>query len=231
MAAAALVTALAACVQTKPYQAANTGAAGEGARVLLMPPDVLVLEREATGVMQPRADWTEDVKQALTEALRDQLEGGGATLARYRVADGVVPYAKAHRATVAMHQTVLQSILAYRYQGERQGPSLATKGESLDWTLGEAVAPLAADYDADYALFLSYQQATSSAGRALLTAAAVVLFGAIQPTSQSVGLASLVDVRSGDVVWTNVVQGQALDVSKPSNVRDRAEQLMAEFPL
>jgi len=225
------VLALGACVQAQPYRAEDAGAADEGARVVLMPPDVVVLELATAGVPLPRADWSADVEKALVTAVREKLQGSRAEMVRYRTTDEVVPYADSHRDMVALHQTVLQSILTYRYRGQGQGPELPTKGDKLDWTLGETVAPLRADYEADYALFLTYRQATATAGRALMAAATFVLFGAIQPTSQSLGLASLVDLSTGEVVWTNVIQGQALDVSKPSNVRSRGEKLLSELPL
>lgn len=231
-AALTLVLALSACVQTQPYVATKIRPASGPARVLLMPVDVAILELSTAGLPLPRADWTSAAQQSLVDAVADTLQSRSATLIRYRRAEGVVPYAKAHFEALALHETVLQTILTYRYTPQqRRQLSLPTKQEGLDWTLGESVAALRADYAADYALFLIYRQATSTPGRALLAAASLALFGFIQPTSQAVGFASLVDLETGDVVWTNLLQSQSLDVNRPDGIHNRGLKLLAGLPL
>lgn len=231
MALAAVLLVLGGCVQVQPYLAKEITPPTEPVRVLLMPPDVAMLEVAVAGVPLPRADWTTQAQVGLVEAVEDVLESHGAEMLRYRRAEGVVPYADEHLEAVALHEAVLQTILTYRYAPAQRGLSLSTKPEGLDWTLGESVAAIRADYDADYALFLIYRQATSTAARAFLAAASVVLFGAIQPTSQSLGFASLIDLDSGAVIWTNLLQGQSLDVNEPDGIYGRGIELLSGLPL
>ena len=227
----AVLLGLSACVQTQPYLAKKITPADGPVRVLLMPPDVAILELATAGVPLPRADWTRAAHDGLIEAVADTLQNRHAELVRYRRAEGVVPYAKEHLEALALHETVLQTILTYRYTPRQRQLALPTKQGGLDWTLGESVARLRADYAADYALFLIYRQATSTPGRALLAAASLVLFGFIQPTSQAVGLASLVDLSTGAVVWTNLLQSQSLDVNQPDSIHDRGIKLLSGLPL
>lgn len=227
----AVLLGLSACVQTQPYLAKEITPVSGPVRVLLMPPDVAILEIATAGVPLPRADWTGAAQASLVEAVADTLQSRNAELVRYRRAQGVVPYAKQHLEALALHETVLQTILTYRYTPRQRRLSLPTKQGGLDWTLGESVAPLRADYDADYALFVIYRQATSTPGRALLAAASLALFGFIQPTSQAVGLASLVDLATGAVVWTNLLQSQSLDVNRPDGIHDRGMKLLSGVPL
>ncbi|MDN5869834.1 MAG: hypothetical protein L0H73_03810 [Nitrococcus sp.] len=231
MAAAVVLLVLGGCVQVQPYLAREITPPAKPVRVLLMPPDVAALELAAAGLALPRADWTTTAQDALVQAVENTLAGHGAELVHYRRAEGIVPYAEEHLEAVALHETVLQTILTYRYSPARQRLSLPTKPAGLDWTLGESVAPIRADYEADYALFLMYRQVTSTAARALLTAVSVVLFGAIQPTGQSVGFASLIDLDSGAVIWTNLLQGQSFDVNAPDGIYDRGIKLLSGLPL
>lgn len=196
-----------------------------------MPLDVVALEVGTSGLPLAHPDWTRKARAAMADAVEATLEERGAALVRYRADDGrIVPYADAHLPAVRLHQAVRDAIVAYHYRA-RPGRSLPTRSGDFDWTLGGSVRALGHDYDADYALFLVYRQATSTGGRALLTAATFLLFGAIQPTSQSIGFATLVDLETGDVVWTNLLQGQALDVSPPDGLRRRGRELLSELPL
>lgn len=231
IASAVVLLVLGGCVQVQPYLAKEITPPTKPVRVLLMPPDVAVLELAAAGVPLPRADWTTLAQDGLVEAVENALQSHGAETVHYRRANGIVPYADEHLEAVALYEAVLQTILTYRYSSPQQQLALPTKPAGLDWTLGESVAAIRADYDADYALFLIYRQATSTTARALLAAASVVLFGAIQPTSQSVGFASLIDLDSGAVIWTNLLQGQSLDVNEPDGIYDRGIKLLSGLPL
>lgn len=84
---------LAACVQVQPYLAKKIPPATRPARVLLMPPDVVILELSMGGVPLPRADWTAHAQSELVQAVVDSLKSHGAEVVRYHRAQGVVPYA------------------------------------------------------------------------------------------------------------------------------------------
>ncbi len=77
-------------------------------------------------------------------------------------------------------------------------------GQVFDWSLGPGISALADEHDADYGLFVYYRDYQASGGRvafAILAAAA----GAAVATGSEHGFASLVDLRTGDIVWFNVV--------------------------
>ncbi len=227
---------LGACTSAKHYRAAGGTVVRDNPRVLLMPPDVLVLEVTTAGIPIPRADWSARAQHTLLGVTNDAVHGRGGVLVPYQRPDedSAISIAEAHLPALRLYQTVLQTILTYRYGGGGQGrpPELVTKGrEGLSWTLGNTVVPLRAKYNADYALFLTYRQASSNAGRAMLSAAAFVLFGAISTTSQSVGLATLVDLHTGEVVWTNLLSGQAVEVGEPEGLREKGLKLLQGWPL
>lgn len=226
-----VVTILTACVRADPYHLVEQPASSAPPRVLLMPPDVTVIEVGSAGVPLPRADWTSAVEDALVTETREILAKRGAELVRYESpGEGVTPYREADIPAVHMHQSVLQAVLAHHYASGGATGSLPAEAPR-DWTLGASVTPLRDAYDADFAMFLLYRQATTSVGRTVLNTLQLVLFGYPQANSRSVGFASLVDLETGAVVWTNLVQGNSFDANEPDNLPGRTRKLLRGVPL
>ena len=74
----------------------------------------------------------------------------------------------------------------------------------FDWSLGPGIGGIGEKYNADYMLFVFYRDYQASGGRvafAILAAAA----GVGVATGDEGGFASLVDLKTGDVVWFNTV--------------------------
>jgi hypothetical protein len=92
------------------------------------------------------------------------------------------------------------------------GQELPTKrGKGLDYTLGEDAVKLGRATGYDYALFLHAEDSFADSGRVALQVLGIAgcFIGFCAPNigggGQS-GYASLVDLRTGEVVWFNVVQ-------------------------
>lgn len=223
----ALGLTLSACTSTRPYQVSDDERPS-AKRILLMPTDVVVLQVGTTGLPLPRERWTQKVQNGFASTARELLSDRGRQLVRYRTDDNaVVPYQREELPAIRMQRAVMQTVLNQRYGDAAPLPDAAP----ANWTLGTSVAPLRQAYDADLALFLIYRQATSSTGRTVMTLVQTALFGAIQPTSQSVAFASLVDLRTGELVWTNVLQAQGFDTNEPNAINERARELLTEMPL
>lgn len=222
--------ALGACAQTAPlkdpsYKASEIAPSG----VVLMPPDVKLVELTAAGVREPRADWTETATANVRDALRDELAERGARMVSYRPADDPVQVVRAeHQQLVKLHGAVGNTILAHGYL---PAYSLPTKPEEdLAWTLGDGVARLRDDYDADYALFVHYRDAFSTPGRVALIVTAAV-FGVSVPGGQQTAFASLVDLETGDVAWFTRLHSGVGDLRDPELARRSVEALLDEVPL
>lgn len=222
---------LTACVRADPYHLVEESAGSGPPRVVLMPPDVTIIEVGSAGVPLPRADWTSAVEDALVTETRELLAKRDAELVRYESpGEGVTPYREADIAAVHMHQAVLNAVLAHHY-ARGGGTGSLPADAPRDWTLGASVAPLRDAYDADFAMFLLYRQATTSVGRTILNTLQLVVFGYPQANSRSVGFASLVDLETGAVVWTNLMQGSTFDANEPENLPSRTRKLLRGVPL
>jgi hypothetical protein len=201
--------ALSACVQTKQYADVQFAPPSGDYKLLVMRPDVTVGSVTTGGMVEPRADWTETARVNLLNALRAQQAGRGGNVLILDRRDGL-PGVDAE--TVAelerLHYAVGSSIALHKYSGAY----LPTKrGKGLDWTLGEDAVALGRRTGMDYALFLHAEDSFASTGRIALQVLGIAgcAVGFCAPTIGGGGqfaYASLVDLRTGEVVWFNVLQ-------------------------
>lgn len=197
-----------ACVETRQFADLQFTPPQGDYKLLVLRPDVNVNELTAGGMSQPRADWTQQAETNIVAALRAQqaTRGGKMLVAERR---GSVPGVDAD--TIAeierLNYVVGQSIVLHKYYGI----SLPTKrNRGLDYTLGEAAVELGRKSGYDYMLFMHAEDNRASTGRTALQvigiAGCIIGFCAPSGGANQVAYASLVDLKSGDVVWFNVVQ-------------------------
>ena len=204
-----LTVALSGCVQTRQYADVEFSPPQGDYKLLVMRPDVTVGSVTTGGLVEPRADWTETARAKLLTALRAQQAARGGNVLVLDRRDSL-PGVDAE--TIAdlerLHYAVGSSIALHRYSGAYL-PTKRNKG--LDWTLGEDAVALGRRTGYDYALFLHAEDSFASDGRVVLQVlgAAGCFVGFCAPNIGGAGqfaYASLVDLRTGKVVWFNVVQ-------------------------
>ena len=222
---------LSACVQTRQYADVEFTPPQGDYKLLVMRPDVSVGSVTTGGMVEPRADWTEQARLNLITALKAQqaTRGGDVVIMDRRDSlPGIEPETVAE--LERLHYAVGQSIALHRYSGRY----LPTKrGKGLDWTLGQDAVTLGQRSGMDYALFLY-----ASTGRVALQVLGVAgcVVGFCAPNIGGGGqfaYASLVDLRSGEVVWFNVLQtGTQIaginmgDIRKPEGAAQMVERLL-----
>jgi hypothetical protein len=230
--------ALGACVSTRQVADVEFEPPQGNYSLIVMRPDVQVGSTTTGGLFEPRADWTEQARANLLRALTEQQAGrGGRTLiAETRNSiQGVDPQAVAD--LERLHNAVGNSIALHKYV---PGNELPTKRRGIDWTLGEEAVKLGRSTGMDYALFLYAQDSIASTGRVALQvlgiAGCFIGFCAPQGGGGQVAYASLVDLRTGDVVWFNVLQtGSQLpgiafgDIRTPDGAAQMVERLLGRM--
>ena len=236
--AAALSVSTAGCVETRQFADLQFTPPQGDYKLLVLRPDVSVTELTTGSLPQPRADWTEQARAAITAALRaQQAERGGKLL----VAERRNQVAGVDADTIAeierLNYVVGQSIVLHRYSGL----SLPTKrGKGLDYTLGQAAVDLHRKTGFDYMLFMHAEDNRASSGRTALQvvgiAGCIIGFCAPSGGSNQLAYASLVDLRSGDVVWFNVVKtGSQLpgvtfgDIRTPQGAAQMVDRLLGRM--
>ena len=227
------------CVQTRQFADVQFTPPQGDYRLLVMRPDVTVNSVTTGGMPEPRADWTEQARSNIVTALRtQQAERGGKVLVMER--RDALPGIPAD--TVAelerLHSAVGNSIALHRYMGA----NLPTKrGKGLDWTLGQDAVLLGQKTGYDYALFLHAEDNIVSGGRVALQVLGIAgcFVGFCAPNIGGGGqfaYASLVDLRSGEVVWFNVLQtGSQIagikfgDMRTPQGAEQMVERLLGRM--
>ena len=197
------------CVQTRQFADLQFTVPQGDYRLLVMRPDVTVNSVTTGGMPEPRADWTEQARTSIVAALAAQQAARGGNvqiLARRGELKGVSADAVAD--LERLHGAVGNSIALHKYLGAEL-PTKPRRG--LDYTLGAEAVELGRRTGYDYALFMHAEDNIVSTGRVALQVLGVAgcLVGFCAPNIGGGGqfaYASLVDLKTGDVIWFNVVQ-------------------------
>ncbi len=193
-----------ATTQKSTRQVSKLEGAADNPRILLVRPDIKFYLLTAGGLPEPHAEWTAAARANFLDSVTAFGQERGVEVVRM---DEGVPMSDEELAYERLHAAVGVTVLMHYLFGNR----LPTKGDTFDWSLGPGVSVFRERYDADYALFVSYRHQQPSAGRAVLAAILAVTRIPIPVGGQS-GFASLVDLRTGDLVWFNLVgSGPAAD--------------------
>lgn len=209
-----------------PAQSRNLAAGfsrlAPNATLLLMPTDIELFSISGGGVLEPRADWTEAAARHFKAALAERGRKLGVATVELseRDADEV-------EEVNALHGAIARSIAFHHF-----GPSmfhLPTKNGRLDWSLGETVESIRKRTGADYALF-SWVRDSYASGERVATMIVLALFGIGVPGGMQTGYASLVDLRSGQVVWFNRLLRASGDLREATKAAETVDTLLRDFP-
>lgn len=195
-----------------------------GATILLMEPDIQLFEMTAGGLLEARADWTAAATENVNAALVKIFEAKHATIAPY-AAPSDPTLAHLHVQLTKLHERVGDTIIQTRLAGLR----LPGKGDVFDWTLGEQAKALAEGSGAEYALFVRFLDSYASGGRVALMVVYALLGVGIEGGNQT-GFASLVELKTGDLVWFNRLDNPSGDLRTPEHALDAIHALLSDFP-
>jgi hypothetical protein len=230
---------VAGCVQTRQYADVQFTLPQGDYKLLVLRPDVTVGSLTTGGMVEPRADWTEQARTNIIAALRAQQasRGGNATIIEHRNQLPGIP-AEDLANVERLNFVVDQSIVQHRYQGDY----LPTKsGRGLDWTLGDEAVQLGRKTGYDYALFLHAEDQVASTGRIALGVLGLAgcVVGFCAPNiggAEQLDYASLVDLKTGEVVWFNVVDAASQvpgiafgDLRTPEGAAQMVERLLGRM--
>jgi len=189
-------------------------------KVVLVEPDIELYELLAGGAEEPRKAWTETARRLYPRLVRDTLERRGIAMAP----DFALPAAGGHddrlRQLYLLNQAVSISVLQYSSRSTNPNAGLRNKHGRFDWTLGPGVSALRDATGADYALFTYIRDSYTSGGRAAMRVIGFLLLGGDIGGGYQIGVASLVDLRTGQVVWHNLLVDQAGDLRDESGARE-----------
>jgi hypothetical protein len=191
-------------------------------RVVLVDPDVELSELTFGGVAEARADWTQSAKGYIDADIRSTLSAHSVNM----VETGTI--IDPHEAQlVKLHGVVGSAILLDVYIPLLKLPN---KDNAEDWTLGPGVKELQEKYKGDYALFVRIRDSYSSGSRKMLQILAMGA-GAYVPGGTQTGFASLVDLRTGRIVWFSLLASSTGDLRTEKPAADSVANLLKGLPL
>ena len=196
----------------------------------------------ASGMREPRADWSRTAEANLLIAAKTALAGRGLRAVEVDFSGSMQGRIGQ---LVRLHRAVSRTVSCHTPRTGLHRYDLPSK-PNLDWSIGPGAAELAKltpDGEADFALFTNASGSYASGGRiflsALKTAAAAAAAAATQGVpygvnpllndGRRVGV-SLVDLESGRIVWSKEAAG-GYDVRNPKAVGTLMNRLLTDSPI
>ena len=190
--------------------------------ILLAPTDLEVSVLNAGGVSEPNAEWTAQARVAVDQAISAEERERGLRFTRFdrEALD------ETQVQLIDLHEVVGRALLFHQIQ-KHALPNRA--GQAFTWSLGPEVKRFAPKGEANYVLFLFFRDQFSSAGRVALKVIAALARVPVQGGVQT-AFASLVDLRTGNVVWFAPMGREVGDLRTPEGAREAVKILFASMP-
>jgi hypothetical protein len=201
--------------------------------IAIVQPDIELSLVTAGGLQEPRKEWSDAARILYPAAVHALLDAKRTrTKPDFIVPDRLDPASRLGQ-ILRLNQAVALSIAPYSqpYSALATKKDPATGKPLLDWTLGPGVSELRDATGADYALFTYIRDSYTSGGRAALRVVGALLLGGDIGGGAQVGVATLVDLRSGKVVWFNLMARQTGDLRDAQGTTATVAQMLKGLPL
>jgi hypothetical protein len=196
--------------------------AGKTPTIVVMPLDVELSQLTAGGLQEPHAEWTEAAHKHMRAALDEVARSHQVKLIEFQAERGAPADRETSLELVRLHRAVGGAVLLHQYVFP-----LPSKDGKFDWSLGPSVAAISRTHEADYALFLFVRDSYATAGRVAVIVIGALL-GAGVPGGAQIGFASVVDLKTGDIVWFNRLARPQGDLRTPEAAAETVRALVVD---
>ncbi len=198
---------------------------GRGKTVVILKADIELFELQASGMAEPRADWTEAASAHVGTAITDELaERGVKVVQATKSTDADDPRV---RQLELLSTTVGNAILQHEIAPYGRLPHRA---KTFDWRIGPGASLLQSRYQADYALATVVRDSYSTGGRKAVMVVGMVL-GFSAPLGSQKAYTTLVDLNTGKVIWVNYLNSEDGDLRELVPARKAIKSLLSGMPL
>ncbi|MGH8108025.1 MAG: hypothetical protein ACREO1_04805 [Arenimonas sp.] len=196
--------------------------------VVMIEPNIELSEVLAGGVQEPRQAWSETARRLYPQAVKNRINNGRIKqLPDFMIPKDLEPSSRLGQ-VIRLNYAVSSSILISTMPG---GQLATKKGKQLDWSFGPGVEEIRKQTGADYALFTYVRDSYTSGGQAALRIIGILLLGGDIGGGQQIGVTTLVDLRTGQVVWFNFLAKQTGDLRDEKGAAATAQSMLKGFPL
>ena len=203
----------------------------EGKTIVMVEPSIQLYQMQASGMLEPRADWTRQAREYFPQAVNEFLQRKNAKLAPDYYPDARMPADHRIRQVLALNAAVMGTIFQHSYLHVPLPTRGTKRRKPLSWTVGPGVQEIQKLTGADYMLTLQIQDSYSSTGRVAMMVLGLALQVAILQGGTQGGIATLVDLKTGEVGWFNVMTDQMGDMRDQEGATETARRLLKGLPL
>ena len=171
-------------------------------RIVLITHDVEMYEVTGGGLLEPKADQSETVRQELSAQIHASLRARRHEIVPYALPAGRLAPSSNEVQLFRLYQAVKAAILHHRYEPYFHLPAMA---HNFDYSLGSTADAWKTRFDAAYALFVSARASTPSLAR-VRTTVEYTMKGHSLPQGHGNLTAALVDLQNGAVIWFNHIE-------------------------
>lgn len=215
------------CTNTVSRRADNMkadAAIGRGKTVVILKADIELYELQASGMSEPRADWTESATANVSEAIQSELADRGVNVVQANKSTAT-PDVRVRQLEL-LSTTVGNAILQHEISPYGRLPHRA---KTFDWRIGPGASLLRERYQADYALATVVRDSYATSGRKAVMVVGMIL-GVSAPGSQK-AYTTLVDLNTGKVIWVNYLSSEDGDLRELAPARKAIKSLLSGVPL
>ena len=206
--------------------------------IVIVQPDIELSLVTAGGLREPRKEWSDAARKLYPAAVHGLLDAKHTSAKPdFLLPDDLDPGSRLGQ-ILLLNQAVALSIAQYSqpYSALATKKDPATGKPLLDWTLGPGVSELRDATGADYALFTYIRDSYASGGRTALRVLSLIAGAAVGGYvdiggGAQVGVATLVDLRTGKVVWFNLMARQSGDLRDEKGTQATVAQMLKGLPL
>lgn len=191
-------------------------------RVLIMPVDVEVGRRTAMGKFERVDEWSQEAHAHVTDAVLRHQAGTTTDPSFATEVDNLGLADEEIHELLRLHHAIIEAITLHQIMTPIV--RLPTKGKRLDWPLGNSLVDLGKRTGHDYALMIRVEDSFSTAGNWAmqavgLTSCLAISLCVMPQSGLQYAFASLVDLRTGKIVWFNRLVSELGDVRTPEGAR------------
>lgn len=222
------------CVATKSYRASSLFESYFDNRrtIAVMPPDVKMYQLTAGGIPELIDEWSDSTKAELLSCIREELNSMRSVNPSFiddkTLSEEDRDFIKEQN---GLYSAVGGSIIWHTYT---QGSIFKHKMDNFDYTLGSELSKISDITNADALLFCTARNYIWTAGRTS-TQVFATLFGAltgvvfILPSGPELLAVSLIDAKTGDVIWFHYIPMQG-DLRKKEVCKEKVAKLFSSLP-
>ncbi|HWT16386.1 MAG TPA: hypothetical protein VN581_11425 [Patescibacteria group bacterium] len=202
-----------------------------GKTIVMVEPSIQLYQMQASGMLEPKADWTRQAREYFPAAVNEFLTRKNAKLAPDYYPEANLPADHRIRQVLALNMAVMGTIFQHSYLHVPLPTRGTKRRKPLSWTVGPGVQEIRKITGADYMLTLQISDSYSSKGRVAMMVLGLALQVAILQGGTQGGIATLVDLETGEVVWFNVMTDQMGDMRDREGATETARRLLKGLPL